>query len=54
MSKNRPQTRELPASVRRMQGIRSSGAHGTHADRRTRRLRTRSAVRRSVLVEQRG
>jgi hypothetical protein len=35
-----------------MQGKRSSGAAGPHADKRTRRARTRSAQRARVLADQ--
>ena len=46
--------RELPAYVTKMQGIRGSGASGTHADRRTRRLRDRGATKRAAIREQTG
>jgi hypothetical protein len=35
--------------VRRMQELRRSGAAGTHADRRTRRTRTRGAAKAAAL-----
>jgi hypothetical protein len=46
--------RELPTSVIKMQGIRGSGAAGTHGDRRTRRLRDRGAKNRAAIREQMG
>ena len=47
-------TRELPADVRRRLDIRFSGAAGKHGDRRTRRLRDRSAQNRHAISEQRS
>jgi hypothetical protein len=43
--------RELPESVVRMQGIRRSGAAGTHKDRRTRRKRSRAASNMAAIYE---
>jgi hypothetical protein len=37
--------------VRRMQELRRSGAAGTHGDRRTKRARTRGAIKRNALKE---
>jgi hypothetical protein len=38
-----------PASVARVQSLRFSGAAGTHGDRRTRRMRSRSAARHAAI-----
>jgi hypothetical protein len=40
-----------PAMAEAMRGLRSSGAAGTHADKRERRARTRAARRERVLRE---
>jgi hypothetical protein len=37
--------------VERVQGLRRSGAAGTHGDRRTKRLKTRAARKRAAVKE---
>jgi hypothetical protein len=43
--------REVPARVRRTQGLRESGAAGIHGDRRTKRRRARAAQRQAAIKE---
>jgi hypothetical protein len=43
--------RMTPEQVQALQGLRASGAAGKHADRRTKRNRTRAAQRRNALKE---
>lgn len=42
---------EVPANVRARLELRRSGAAGKHGDRRTKRLRTRSAQKRAALKD---
>lgn len=46
--------RDLPAYVTRIQGIRYRNAAGKHMDRRTRRVRTRSAALQKAIAESRA